>query len=474
MVAPISRTLVTPRYRPYVPAAPRPVRADAFTASSPPVIDPDAAKLLNLRRGNTGPRVIQLQNDLIKAGYLPADFEHGPFGPKTEAALKRFQADHGLAMTGVVDASTVKTLLGEPLPMPKAVPNAQALAGLERGATATAGDTRIATLHQALVDRGYLPASFTRNSGYGKRYGDLTMAAVQQLQRDFGLVPTGKLDAATAAVLGSSGFPPGSAFKGTWSSYPSLGAAQGPATRGPDGTTTQRFAGGTMTMSAGGELTVTGAMGAPLGTQQLGTVSTVAEANERFFLNQEGETPWYSSFNSDHTPYGPNDCGPTSALMAVTALGLAGHPTADEAPYAIDAMRDAILGPSNMSTTMGLASVKRGVEAYGAVGTALSVRGGNLDAVDAALDRGNPVILGGTPGNAWAKDLNKEGAYLDMGASGNASFGHFVAVLGRTDDGKYIVADPLSSKGAIEVTAEQLKTFLTQSGWGEALEVSRP
>ena len=77
------------------------------------------------------------------------------------------------------------------------------------------------------------------------------------------------------------------------------------------------------------------------------------------------------------------------------------------------------------------------------------------------------------PGNAWAKGLNATGDYLDMGKSGNASFGHFVTVLGKTPDGKYLVADPLSKKGAIEVTAQQLGAFLTQNGWGEALEVSR-
>ena len=98
--------------------------------------------------------------------------------------------------------------------------------------------------------------------------------------------------------------------------------------------------------------------------------------------------------------------------------------------------------------------------------------GAGLGAVDAALARGSPVILGGVPGNAWAKALGSAG-YLDVG-NGTASFNHFVAVLGRTSDGRYIVGDPLSSKGALEVTAAQLGTFLTQGTWRGAMEVSRP
>ncbi|MBL8951051.1 MAG: peptidoglycan-binding protein [Myxococcaceae bacterium] len=478
MVAPIGRSLVTPAVSPAVfiapDTSPGPQPTDGFTPmQAAKVIDPNAAVLLNLRRGNTGARVTQLQKALITAGYLPSNFAFGPFGPQTEAALKRFQTDHGLGPSGVVDANTVKALLGEPIPLPQAVPNAAALAGLKYGAT----DSRLVTLHGALVARGYLPANFTSNTSFGKRFGELTLAAVQQLQRDFGLVPTGVIDAATARVLGSTGFPPGRTFKGTWSSYPELGAALGPVERSSNGTQSQRFAGGTMTMSPTGALSVTSTTGVSLGAQQLGTVDTVAEANARYFVNQEGNTPWFQSFNTLKKPFGANDCGPTSVLMALSALGLAAHPDAQAAPYAIDAVRDAILGASNWSTKMGFDNLKRGIEAFGGAATTLSLAGVNkqgagLGAVDAALARGNPVILGGVPGNAWAKALGAAN-YLDMG-NGNATFNHFVAVLGRTSDGKYIVGDPLSSKGALEVTAAQLGTFLTQGTWRGALEVSRP
>ncbi|KFE68654.1 glucosaminidase domain-containing protein [Hyalangium minutum] len=57
----------------------------------------------NLKRGDTGPQVEQLQQALVKAGYMTsAQVNTGPgtFGPKTEAAVKKFQADHGVESIG--------------------------------------------------------------------------------------------------------------------------------------------------------------------------------------------------------------------------------------------------------------------------------------------------------------------------------------------------------------------------------------
>jgi Meckel syndrome type 1 protein len=52
-----------------------------------------------LRHGSTGEAVAQVQRRLGVA-------DDGVFGPITERAVKRFQAQHGLAVTGVVDAQT--------------------------------------------------------------------------------------------------------------------------------------------------------------------------------------------------------------------------------------------------------------------------------------------------------------------------------------------------------------------------------
>jgi len=57
----------------------------------------------NLKRGDSGPAVEQLQKALVKAGSMTqAEMNTGPgtFGPKTESALKKFQAAHGVEAIG--------------------------------------------------------------------------------------------------------------------------------------------------------------------------------------------------------------------------------------------------------------------------------------------------------------------------------------------------------------------------------------
>ena len=60
-----------------------------------------------IKRGSTGPYVVECQTDLIKLGY---DVGHagadGKFGAKTEAAVKAFQKDHGLKADGIVGPAT--------------------------------------------------------------------------------------------------------------------------------------------------------------------------------------------------------------------------------------------------------------------------------------------------------------------------------------------------------------------------------
>ena len=50
--------------------------------------------------GDTGAQVRGIQNKLISAGYLRAQYNSGSFGTLTRDALKRLQRDYGLAPTG--------------------------------------------------------------------------------------------------------------------------------------------------------------------------------------------------------------------------------------------------------------------------------------------------------------------------------------------------------------------------------------
>ncbi len=106
-----------------------------------------ASGLEGLCRGSKGPEVKALQETLNARGAtLETD---GKFGPLTEAALKKFQADAGCKGAGRVDASTVAALKTPATPTAAATPaakddvNLSCSAGADRaktlGTTSTAG-----------------------------------------------------------------------------------------------------------------------------------------------------------------------------------------------------------------------------------------------------------------------------------------------------------------------------------------------
>ncbi|MFH9859550.1 peptidoglycan-binding protein [Streptomyces sp. NPDC017202] len=68
-----------------------------------------------LRKGDSGPSVIRLQNDLNTHGYSVGQVD-GIFGNKTDAAVRQFQSDHGLSVDGIVGSATWNALEG-PVPV---------------------------------------------------------------------------------------------------------------------------------------------------------------------------------------------------------------------------------------------------------------------------------------------------------------------------------------------------------------------
>ena len=74
--------------------------------------------MANLKRGSKGSDVKDLQERLNALGYDCGEAD-GVFGSKTEAAVRRFQADNGLVVDGVAGMATQEALSARKSPAKK-------------------------------------------------------------------------------------------------------------------------------------------------------------------------------------------------------------------------------------------------------------------------------------------------------------------------------------------------------------------
>ena len=88
--------------------------------------------------------------------------------------------------------------------------------------------------------------------------------------------------------------------------------------------------------------------------------------------------------------------------------------------------------------------------------------GSGWGALDQALENG-PVIANGYTDANWRAQFPER--------MGSGDVGHIATVLGKTENGNYIVADPLHTGGPVEMTKEQLSVFFSRTG-GEPSFVS--
>lgn len=148
----------------------------------------------NLKEGSRGARVKDLQQDLTKLGYkLAAD---GIFGPKTNAAVRRFQADKNLVVDGIVGPKTraaIEKALKADAPKNVAVPTAQ----LKRGAHGE----QVKQLQDALFALGYKDLNPAKIGGGHGTFGPITDRSVRDFQRKHNLVVDGIYGPKTQAAL---------------------------------------------------------------------------------------------------------------------------------------------------------------------------------------------------------------------------------------------------------------------------------
>lgn len=74
-----------------------------------PSIHLDEYGFIELREGDQGEQVTQLQQALIRLGYLAGEAD-GSYGPATSNAVRAFQAAEGLDETGIADSTMLAVL----------------------------------------------------------------------------------------------------------------------------------------------------------------------------------------------------------------------------------------------------------------------------------------------------------------------------------------------------------------------------
>ena len=132
------------------------------------------------------------------------------------------------------------------------------------------------------------------------------------------------------------------------------------------------------------------------------------------------------------------DCGPSSLAMTISALGVT--------PSDVSSVRSK-MPEFNNSPWTSFEEIHGGIKNLGKSSTEFR----NWEDFDSHLSKGHPLVMFGLSSQTWAAQFpgGHPGSYVP----------HFVAILGKTNDGKYIVGDPLYNK-PVEMDRNQLKAFI--------------
>jgi peptidoglycan hydrolase-like protein with peptidoglycan-binding domain len=145
---------------------------------------------VGLKRNATGAPVADLQRALVSAGITLAGGVDGVFGPATERALRQFQTQRGLDVTGSVTEATANALSGLAVTAPPT--SLATLVGVRIGANGAV----VRTVQQSLINAG-----ITFPGGADGVFGPATANALRIFQSRAGLNVTGEVDEATALLL---------------------------------------------------------------------------------------------------------------------------------------------------------------------------------------------------------------------------------------------------------------------------------
>jgi hypothetical protein len=166
------------------------------------------------------------------------------------------------------------------------------------------------------------------------------------------------------------------------------------------------------------------------------------------------------------------NCGPTSLAMAVKAFGLEQGRASKNPEDSIDLARNAMTKSSNWNTLKEPSTNdkgtfqwqwERGAKRLGLKEKKLPVSQAHpLKALDAAFKKGHMVMLGGQPGRPGNGNTTAYEQAMRH-RSGNSDYlfstGHAILVMGKDKQGRYLVADPLSRKGVVHMTAKEMASF---------------
>jgi peptidoglycan hydrolase-like protein with peptidoglycan-binding domain len=147
----------------------------------------------SLMQGDTGSKVEDLQQRLKQLDYFRENIT-AYFGPNTEDAVKRFQRDRGLPITGIADPNTLTALKNYTTQVVQPTTTQPLyLITLRRGNSSWG----VQKLQTRLNSLGYYTGEFNGNYGPGTEY------AVLRFQQDYYLTPTGVATPETQSKLES-------------------------------------------------------------------------------------------------------------------------------------------------------------------------------------------------------------------------------------------------------------------------------